>query len=78
MASTICFPANFAGIRDQRSVAQLNIRRFFRVRCSLDTDVSDMSTNGASSSLFIISNFYCDTMLKFISLIVFICINYAF
>ncbi|KMT13602.1 hypothetical protein BVRB_4g082030 [Beta vulgaris subsp. vulgaris] len=51
MASTICFPANFAGIRDQRSVAQLNIRRFFRVRCSLDTDVSDMSTN-APKGLF--------------------------
>ncbi|KNA13549.1 hypothetical protein SOVF_115640 [Spinacia oleracea] len=51
MASTLCFPANSAGISSRKSVSLLNVRRSWRIRCSLDSDVSDMSTN-APKGLF--------------------------
>ncbi|XP_021773115.1 zeta-carotene desaturase, chloroplastic/chromoplastic-like [Chenopodium quinoa] len=51
MASTLCFPATSAGIRNRKSVPQLNLRRCWRIRCSLDSDISDMSTN-APKGLF--------------------------
>ncbi|XP_057539146.1 zeta-carotene desaturase, chloroplastic/chromoplastic-like [Amaranthus tricolor] len=51
MASTLCFPANSAGICNRRSVPVFNARRLWRVHCSLDSNVSDMSTN-APKGLF--------------------------
>lgn len=51
MAATICFPANYAGIGSRNSLPLFNVRRCCRLRCSLDTDVSDMSSN-APKGLF--------------------------
>lgn len=51
MAATICFPANYAGICSRNSLPLFNVRRCCRLRCSLDTDVSDMSSN-APKGLF--------------------------
>ncbi|KAK9691771.1 hypothetical protein RND81_09G218700 [Saponaria officinalis] len=49
MTSSVCFPANSAVIWHRKSPPATNFHR--RLRCSLDTDVSDMSTN-APKGLF--------------------------
>ncbi|KAL9248030.1 hypothetical protein vseg_021395 [Gypsophila vaccaria] len=49
MTSSVCFPANSAVICHRKSPPRTSHHR--RLRCSLDTDVSDMSTN-APKGLF--------------------------
>ncbi|XP_074320838.1 zeta-carotene desaturase, chloroplastic/chromoplastic [Silene latifolia] len=51
MASSICLPANSVVISHRNSTSFTNSRRRCRVRSSLDSDVSDMSTN-APKGLF--------------------------